>query len=68
MDEVEAPIFQLRNNSAPSPDDNIFNLMFKKGREALARALHYLFQKSWAKGILPDAKLCCLNQGKQIII
>ena len=29
--------------------------MLKKGGEALARALHYLFQKSGAEGILPDA-------------
>ena len=43
--------------------------MLKKNWEALARALHYLFHKSWAEGILPDAfetdpKIMLPKQGK----
>ncbi|MEW8546767.1 MAG: reverse transcriptase domain-containing protein [Candidatus Thiodiazotropha sp.] len=53
-EEVEAAISMLSNNSAPSPDEQIFNVLLKKGGEAMVKGLHYLFQKSWALGVLPE--------------
>ncbi|MCW4261357.1 MAG: reverse transcriptase domain-containing protein [Candidatus Thiodiazotropha endolucinida] len=55
VEEVEAAIEGLNNNSAPSPEEQIFNLMLKKGGEVMASGLLYLFQKCWVKGVLPEA-------------
>ena len=55
VEEVESAISILSNNSAPSPDEQIFNILLKKGGEAIVRGLHYIFQKSWVMGMLPEA-------------
>ena len=55
IEEVEAAISQLSNNSAPSPEEKIFNIMLKKGGETLADGLYYIFQKFWSSGVLPNA-------------
>ena len=44
----------FNNNSAPSPEECIFNILLK-GRESMAKALHFIFQKSWSSGVIPDA-------------
>ena len=53
--EVVAAIEGLNSISAPSPEEQVFNLMVKNGGEGMARGLLYIFQKSWKKGVLPDA-------------
>ena len=55
VEEVEAAIEGRNNNSTPSPEEQIFSLMLKKGGEEMAKGLLYIFQKSWVKGVLPDA-------------
>ena len=55
MEEIGAAIAALSSNSAPSPDERVFNILLKKGEEAITRALQYIFQKSWSLGVLPDA-------------
>ena len=55
VEEIEAAISALSNNSAPSPEEQVFNVMLRKGGEAMAKALLYIFQKSWNLGVLPDA-------------
>ena len=55
VEEIEGALSNLNNNSAPSPDERIFNILLKKGTESMARALHFIFQKSWSSGELPVA-------------
>ena len=55
IEEIEAAISSLNNNSAPSREECIFNILIKKGGESMARALHFIFQKSWSSGVIPDA-------------
>ena len=55
VEEIEAAISNLNNNSAPSPEEGIFNILLKKGGESMVRALHFIFQKSWSSGELPVA-------------
>lgn len=55
VDEVEAAIKGLSSFSAPNPEEQIFNLMLKKGGEAVAKGLHYIFQKCWELAVLPEA-------------
>ena len=55
IEEVEAAVDQSSSNSAPSPEEQVFNICLKKGREAVIKGLHYLIQKSWSKVILPEA-------------
>ena len=55
IEEVEAAVDQSSSNSAPSPEEQVFNLCLKKGGEAVIQGLHYLIQKSWSKGVLPEA-------------
>ena len=47
-------MWQPLRDSAPSTDEQVFNLMIKNGEE-MARGLLYIFQKSWLKGGLPEA-------------
>ena len=53
-EEIGTAIAALSNNSTPSSEEQVFNVMLQKG-EALARTLLYIFQKSWTWGVLPDA-------------
>ena len=55
IEEVEAAILQSSSNSAPSPEEQIFTVCLKRGGEANFKGLHYLIQKSWAQGVLPEA-------------
>ena len=55
IEEVEAAVDQSPSNSEPSPEEQVFNLCLKKGGEAVIQGLHYLIQKSWSKGVLPEA-------------
>ena len=67
--EVQSAISQINTDSAPSPEEQIFNILLKRGGETIATALQYLFQKSWENGVLPDAfkldpKIILPKQGK----
>ena len=55
IEEVEAAILQSSSNSAPSPEEQIFTVCLKRGGEAIFKGLHYIIQKSWAQGVLPEA-------------
>ena len=55
VEEVVAAIEGLNSNSAPSPEEQVFNSMIKNRGEEMARALLYIFQKCWLKRILPEA-------------
>ena len=48
-------LWQPLRDSAPSQEEQVFNLMIKNGGEEMARGLLYIFQKSWLKGVLPEA-------------
>ena len=70
IEEVERAIEALSGYSAPNPEEQIFNVMLKKGGEAVAKGLHYIFQKSWSLAVLPraftqDAKVMLPNPGKK---
>ena len=69
IEEVERAIEALSGYSAPNPEEQIFNIMLKKGGEAVAKGLHYIFQKSWSLAVLPgafiqDAKVMLPKPGK----
>ena len=55
IQEVEAAILQTPSNSAPSPEEKIFSVCIRKGGEAIVKAIHYLINKSWSLGVLPQA-------------
>ena len=55
VEEIEADISALNNDSAPSPKERIFNFFLKKGSESMARELHFNFQKKWSIAVRPDA-------------
>ena len=55
VEEVEAAVDALAGYSAPNPEEQVFNIMLKKGKESVAKGLHYIFQKCWTTGVLPDA-------------
>ena len=55
VEEVVAAIEGINSNSAPSPVEQVFNSMVRNGGEEMARGLLYIFQKSWLKGVLPEA-------------
>ena len=55
IEEVEAAISTSSCSSAPSPEEQIFHVYLKKGGEAVTRGLHYTIQKSWLRGVIPDA-------------
>ena len=70
IEEVERAIEALSGYSAPNPEEQIFNVMLKKGGEAVAKGLHYIFQKSWSLAVLPraftqDAKVMLPKPGKK---
>ena len=54
IEEVEAAVDALVGYSAPNPEEQIFNIMLKKGEEAMVKGLHYIFQKSWTTGVLSE--------------
>ena len=55
IQEVEAAILQTPSNSAPSPEEKIFSVCIRKGGEVIVKAIHYLINKSWSLGVLPQA-------------
>ena len=69
VEEVEAAVDALAGYSAPNPEEQVFNIMLKKGKESVAKGLHYIFQKCWTTGVLPevfkqDAKVMLPKPGK----
>ena len=40
---------------AQKPEEQIFTVCLKRGGEAIFKGLHYIIQKSWAQGVLPEA-------------
>ena len=56
IEEVQAAVDQSSSNSALSPEEQVFNICLKKGRQAVIKGLHYLIQNGWSKGVLlPEA-------------
>ena len=55
IEEVEAAIAVSSCNSAPSPEEQIFYICLKKGGDAVVRGIHYIIQKSWTRGVIPEA-------------
>ena len=54
VEEVEAAVEALAGYSAPNPEEQIFNIMLKKGEESVAKRLHYMFQKCWTTVVHPE--------------
>ena len=52
---MEAAIAVSSCNSAPSPEEQIFYIYLKKGGDAVVRGIHYIIQKSWTRGVIPEA-------------
>ena len=48
-------LIRLSSYSAPNPEEQVFNIMLKKGGDTVATGLHYIFQRCWSKVVLPDA-------------
>ena len=55
--EVHSTISQRNNDSIPSPEEQLFSILFKRGGETIATAVQYIFQKSWERGGLTNR--CC---------
>ena len=55
IDEVESALRDLNNFIAPNPEEHVFTIMPKKGGDAIAEGLHYIFQKCWGKAVLSKA-------------
>lgn len=52
--EIELALKHANANSAPSPEEGVFLTMLRKGGEHVVKALHFLFQKIWSTGSIPD--------------
>ena len=54
VEEVEAAVEALAGYSASNPEEQIFNIMLKKGEESVAKGLHYIFKKCRTSDVHPE--------------